>query len=329
MYPHVTICHVKNAHLKYNSFTEVLKKKYQTRIFKITLNAGLTCPNRDGKLSTRGCSYCNDDYLLAKSWHKQQPLIDQINYGRTYIQERHNAEKFFAYFQNGTNTYASVKTLRNIFYTVLKSPDIVGMIIGTRADCLPESVLDLLSEINSKTDLWIDLGMQSTQNKILEKTNRGHSIEDFSLAINNLAQRNIQTCGHVILGMPEESIEEALQGVNIINKLPLNGLKIHNMLVTKDTELATWFAQGKYKPLSLKDYVDLCVDYIERLRPDIIIHRLNAHAPARLTVAPSWSVNKLGTLNAIHKELVRRETWQGRWFDGSMDRGVDGSGSRR
>ncbi|MBU0506870.1 MAG: TIGR01212 family radical SAM protein [bacterium] len=303
---------MKNAHLKYNSFTEVLKKKYQTRIFKITLNAGLTCPNRDGKLSKRGCSYCNDDYLLAKSWHKQQPLMAQINYGRTYIQERHKAEKFFAYFQNGTNTYASIKILRKIFYTVLGSPDIVGMIIGTRADCLPENVLDLLSEINLKTDLWIDLGLQSTQNKILNKVNRGHSIDDFSVTVANLANRNIQTCAHIILGMPEETNQEALLGVNIINKLPIKGLKIHNMLVTKDTEMATWFEQGTYTPLSLEEYVTLCVDYLECLRPDIIIHRLNAHAPARLTVAPQWSINKLGTLNAIHKEIVRRGTWQGK-----------------
>ncbi len=306
---------MKNAHLKYNGFAEILKKKFGTKVYRVTLNAGLTCPNIDGTKGTGGCSYCNDDYLLAKSWHKQQPIPDQVTYGIQYIKERHGAKKFMAYFQNGTNTYANVSVLEKMFYKSIEHPDVLGLIIGTRADCLGKDVLDLLSELNKKTYLWIDLGLQSPCEETLKKTNRGHTVEEYSKAVKNLAERNILNCTHVILGMPDETPKQIIASVDFINNLPVDGIKIHNMLVTKHTELANWYEQGKYMPFSLEEYSTLCVDYLEHLRPDIIVHRLNAHAPARLTVAPEWSVNKLGTMNAIHKEIVKRDSWQGKKYE--------------
>lgn len=305
---------MKDIHLKYNSFNEVLKNKFGEKVYRITLNSGLSCPNIDGTRAKGGCYFCNDDYLLAKSWHKQQPIADQIEYGIQYIQERHGANKYLAYFQNGTNTHASVDFLRPLFMDVLKYKEISGILISTRPDCLGEDVLDLLSEINKKTYLWVELGLQSPQNHILEKINRAHTVEEFTEATLNLKKRNILNCAHIILGMPGETHEEMINGVDYINNLPIDGIKIHNMFVTKYTTVAKWYKENEYKPLELEEYTQLCVDYLERLRPDIIIHRLNAHAPARLTVAPDWSINKLGTLNAIHAEIKLRNTWQGKLY---------------
>lgn len=295
----------------YLSFNEVLKKKFGERVYRVTLNSGLSCPNIDGTKAKGGCYFCNDDYLLAKSWHKRQELQAQLDYGVQYIQDRHGANKYLAYFQNGTNTHASVPFLRPLFEEATRYPGVVGLAISTRPDSLPEDVLDLLSELNEKTYLWVELGLQSAQNHILEKINRAHTVEEFSIAAEKLAKRNILNCVHMILGMPGETEDEMLAGADFVNGLPVNGIKIHNMFVTKHTALEKWYKQGDYAPLTLDDYVRLCVDYLERLRPDIVIHRLNAHGPARLTVAPEWSINKLATVNAIHAEIARRGTRQG------------------
>lgn len=296
----------------YLSFNEVLKQKFGERVYRVTLNSGLSCPNIDGTKAKGGCYFCNDDYLLAKSWHKRQELQAQLDYGVQYIQERHGANKYLAYFQNGTNTHASVPFLRPLFEEAIRYTGVVGLAVSTRPDSLPEDVLDLLSELNEKTYLWVELGLQSAQNHILEKINRAHTIEEFSIAAEKLAKRNILNCVHMILGMPGETEDEMLAGADFVNGLPVNGIKIHNMFVTKHTALEKWYKQGDYTPLTLDDYVRLCVDYLERLRPDIVIHRLNAHGPARLTVAPEWSINKLATVNAIHAEITRRGTRQGR-----------------
>lgn len=296
----------------YLSFNEVLKQKFGERVYRVTLNSGLSCPNIDGTKAKGGCYFCNDDYLLAKSWHKRQELQSQLDYGVQYIQDRHGANKYLAYFQNGTNTHAAVPFLRPLFEEAIRYPGVVGLAISTRPDSLPEDVLDLLSELNEKTYLWVELGLQSAQNHILEKINRAHTVEEFSVAAEKLAKRNILNCVHMILGMPGETEDEMLAGADFINGLPVNGIKIHNMFVTKHTALEKWYKQGDYTPLTLDDYVRLCVDYLEHLRPDIVIHRLNAHGPARLTVAPEWSVNKLATVNAIHAEIARRGTRQGR-----------------
>lgn len=306
---------MKDAHLRYNSFNQMLKKKFGQKIFRVTLNSGLSCPNIDGTRAKGGCYFCNDDYLLAKSWHKQQPLNQQIEHGINYLKERHpNTTKFLAYFQNGTNTHADVKKLRPLFKTPLEYPDFVGMMISTRPDCLGPEVLDLLSEINEHTYLWVELGLQSHQDHILDRINRAHSVQEHVLATEELAKRNILNCTHMIVGMPGESKEEILEAPDFLNQLPIDGIKIHNMFVTEYTALAKWYRNGEYKPLELQEYAEICVDYLERLRPDIVIHRLNAHAPARLTVAPDWSINKLGTLNAIHAELEKRQTKQGAFY---------------
>lgn len=310
---------MSNAHLRYNSFNEHLKKKFGEKVFRVTLNAGMTCPNIDGTRAKGGCYFCNDDYLLAKSWHKQQPIPDQLDYGIDYIRERHGAKKLLAYFQNGTNTHAPAKILRELFFSVLERPEVVGLMISTRPDCLGNDVLDLLSELSEKTYLWIEMGLQSAQNHILKKINRAHTVEEFAVATHQLRERKILNCVHQIFGMPNETEEEMLSGIDFLNTLPIDGIKIHNLFVAKYTALAKWYHEGQYEPLTLENYVRLCVLSVARLRPDIIIHRLNAHGPARLTVAPEWSVNKLKTLTALHTEMERQNIYQGQAYQNQGD----------
>lgn len=299
-------------HHRYLNFNQVLKEKFGERVYRVTLNAGLTCPNIDGTRAKGGCTFCNDDYLLANSWHKKQNLDEQMRYGIDYIKHRHGAGKFLAYFQNGTNTHAPAADLKKIFEESLRHENVVGLAISTRPDCLGRDVLDVLSELGEKTYLWVELGLQSAQNHILEKINRAHSVEEFAEAVHKLNERKILTCAHMILGLPEETPEEMLAGADFLNALPVSGIKIHNLFVTEYTALAKQYREGNYTPLTLEEYVTLCVDYVERLRPDIIIHRLNAHGPERLTVAPDWSINKMATVNAIHNELEKRDAWQGK-----------------
>ncbi len=305
---------MQHPHQRYNSFNEQLKRQFGAKVYRVSLNLGLSCPNVDGTKAKGGCYFCNDDYLLAKSWHKRQDLPEQWHYGIHYMRERHGAQKFIAYFQNGTNTHAPVSFLRTAFLQTLDFEGVVGMAISTRPDCLGEDVLDLLQEINAKTHLWIELGLQSFSDAVLQKINRAHTVDEFARACENLHKRALRNCTHMIFGLPGDTPEQILADVKTFNALPIQGIKIHNLFVTEHTPLAKWYRDGQYQPWALADYTTLCVDYVERLRPDVVIHRLNAHGPERLTVAPDWAINKLGTVNAIHDELVKRDSWQGKFF---------------
>jgi radical SAM protein (TIGR01212 family) len=301
--------------IPYLSFNQVLREHFGGKVFRVTLNAGMSCPNVDGTRAKGGCTFCNDDYLLAKSFHKLMPIPEQLAHGIHYVKTRHpNTSHFLAYFQNGTNTHAPIERLREVFAQGLGQPEIVGIIISTRPDSLGEPVLDLLSELNEKTYLWVELGLQSAQDRILRTVNRAHTVEEFAIAAKKLGARSIRTCAHMIIGLPGETPEEILEGPNFLNQLPIAGIKIHNLFVTKHTALEKDYREGRYTPLTLDEYAGLCVDYLERLRPDMVIHRLNAHGPARLTAAPEWSINKLATLNAVHEEMARRQTWQGKLY---------------
>lgn len=305
---------MSDPHLRYKGFNEVLRERFGEKVYRVSLNTGFTCPNIDGTRAKGGCYFCNDDYLLANSFHKTQSLDEQWSHGVDYVKRRHKAAKFLAYFQNGTNTHAPVEVMRPLFEKALTKEGVVGVAISTRPDCLGDDVLDLLSELNEKAYLWIELGLQSAQDHVLDKINRAHSVEEFTQAVEKLNARGIQTCAHMILGLPDETDEQALAGADYLNDLPVQGLKIHNLFVTKYTVLAKWFKEGKYDPMSLEHYAKLCVDYLEKLNPEMVIHRLNAHGPRELTVAPDWAVNKLATMNAIHKELLERDTWQGKRY---------------
>lgn len=298
---------------RYRAFHTEMKKLFGSRIDRITINAGMTCPNIDGTKAKGGCTFCQDASFTGLTFYQNpKPLSEQIEEGKSYLQTRYPSKKFFAYFQNGTNTYAPVAHLRQVYEEALSFPEIVGLFISTRPDCFTKAHFDLLEELNQKTYLWVELGIPSHREEINRRLNRAHTLDDFEKSTTELARRGVRVCAHVMLGLPGESPDEMKEKADYFNRFPLSGIKIHNLVVFKDTVLEKQFLNGDYQPITLEDYVKRCVDFLECLNPELMVQRLNAHGPRRLTVAPDWSVNKLATLNAVHAELEGRDTWQGK-----------------
>lgn len=314
----------QNSHsqpLRYRAFHQAIKDHFGERVDRITVNAGMTCPNIDGSKARHGCTFCQDASYTGLSLHEQNqtPAIRaQVEQGMRYVQERYPSRKFFAYFQNGTNTYESVDRLRKFYEEALSFPEVVGLFLSTRPDCVGPEVLDLLEEINQKTYLWVELGMPSHKEEVNRRLNRAHTNEDYEQAVVNLDDRKIRVCAHTILGLPGETGEEMAQKARYYSQHPIQGIKIHNLVVFKDTALAQQYQADRFHPFSLEDYTSQCIDFLEHLRPDILIQRLNAHGPRRETVAPEWSINKWNAINAIHSELERRDTWQGKKYQETL-----------
>lgn len=297
---------------RYRPFHLEMKKIFGERIDRITLNAGLTCPNIDGTRAKGGCTFCQDASYLGKSFEEGTSLKEQLRHGIDYVKKRKPSARFFAYFQNGTNTYAPAAHLKMIYDEALSFPEIVGLILATRPDCLEGDILDLLAEMSRRTYLWVELGLQSHKNEVLRRINRGHTVEEFEEAVSQLHACQIQTCVHAILGLPGETTDDCIKKAHYLNRLPIGGVKIHNLVVFKDTVLERQYRAGLYSPMTLHEYAHCCVDFIENLRPNILVHRLNAHGPRSVTVAPEWSINKMATMNGIHDALEKRDTWQGK-----------------
>lgn len=290
---------------RYNSINAALKKKFGCKVFKVSLESGCGCPNRDGSISTAGCAFCNEKSYQTLT---QRPTLLE---GIEYVKKRHGAAKFISYFQSGTNTYGPVEKLKPIFEAAIDHPDVVGLAIGTRPDCIATEHADLLKELSYKTMLWVELGLQSANNETLKRINRGHTAEDFRDAIGMLKERGLSIVAHVILGLPGESTREMLETADFINKMGVEGVKIHNLHVLKGTQLEKLYNEGGIKLPDLETYAIWVADFLEHLKPSVLIHRVNGHAPRQLTVAPKWSINKLAIFNAVEKELERRDTYQG------------------
>ena len=298
---------------RYRAFHTEMKKLFGSRVDRITINAGMTCPNIDGSKAKGGCTFCQDASFTGLTFYQNpKPLKEQIEEGMAYLKTRYPSQKFFVYFQNGTNTYAPPSRLRQMYEEALSFPEIVGLFISTRPDCFTEAHFDLLEELNQKTYLWVELGIPSHREEINRRLNRAHTLEDFENSVGELTQRGIRVCAHVILGLPGESPDEMQEKAAYFNRFPLSGIKVHNLVVFKDTVLEKQFLAGAYEPITLEDYAARCVDFLEYLNPNLMVQRLNAHGPKRITVAPDWSVNKLATLNAVHAELEKRDAWQGK-----------------
>ncbi|MBI2093025.1 MAG: TIGR01212 family radical SAM protein [Deltaproteobacteria bacterium] len=298
---------------RYNSIGNYLKQKFGAKVFKVSLNGNFSCPNRDGIKGTGGCIYCNPE--------SNRPFISQGNTikeqlleGIEYAKKRHQAAKFISYFQHYSNTYADPKELKSLYNDAISDPDVAGLAISTRPDCLTADILDLLSEINQKTFLWLELGLQTANDATLRTLNRHHSVKDFENAAILAVKNGIKICAHIILGLPGETRSDLLNTIELLNNLKIWGVKIHNLHVLKETELAKMYARGEIRILELQEYASMVVDCLELLDPKILIHRFNSHSPKDLTIAPEWSVNKLAILNSVHNELLKRGTWQGRLF---------------
>ncbi len=302
--------------VRYNAINEVLKKRFGCKVFKVSLESGLSCPNRDGTVGRNGCAFCSEaSYLTAvdagKTVLPEKSIMEALAEGIEYVRRRHGAAKFISYFQSGTNTYGPAEKLRPIFEASIDHPDVVGLAIGTRPDCIAMEHANLLEELSKKTMLWVELGLQSAKNAILKLINRGHTVEDFSKAAGILRTKNISVVAHVILGLPGESLDDMLKTAEFLNNEGVDGVKIHNLHVLKGTKLEKLYNDGKVEVPDLETYAGWVASFLERLKPSIVVHRVNGHAPRNITVAPEWSVNKLAIFNAVERELDRRNSRQG------------------
>jgi uncharacterized protein len=298
----------------YNAFSDELKRVFGCRVHRISVDAGFTCPNRDGTVGNGGCIYCGGKGSGSFGISRGLSVAMQLEEGKEVMIRKYKAKKFIAYFQPFSNTYAPVEELRSLYDEALAVKDIVGLIVGTRPDCLPPVILDLLAEYSRKSWFWLELGLQSPHNKTLRAINRGHDFTAFVNAANACKERRIRICAHVILGLPGESPEDMLETAGIINELRVEGVKLHLMHVLSGTRLADMYGRGEIRVMTRDDYVGLVCDFLERLEPHISIQRLTGDG-GRDLVAPLWSLAKFEALNAIDLEFERRGTRQGSFLE--------------
>ena len=298
---------------RYRDLNTTLREHFGCRVQKISLDAGMTCPNRDGTLGDGGCIYCNVRGS-GTGLSRHYSITEQLERGKAKLTRRYKAKKFIAYFQSFSNTYASPQDLKDLYLEALAVEDVVGLAIGTRPDCVPDSVLDLLSELNQRTYLWIEYGLQSAHDRTLELINRGHHLDTFVDAVERSRQRKLNICVHVILGLPEEDKTDMLATARALGKLDIQAVKIHLLYVIENTALAELYLRGDYRCLSRKEYVDIVCDFLALLPPQLVIHRLTGDPHPGELLAPKWALDKQTNLQAIRETLRRRNLWQGKFF---------------
>lgn len=285
------------------TFGQYMLRRHGERVHKVAIDAGFTCPNRDGTKGTGGCTFCNNS-SFSPNGREQKPVSEQIAAGRRVIAKRTGARRYIAYFQAYTNTYADPAYLDRLYRAALVEPDVVGLSVGTRPDCVPDAVLDLLAGYQSEGfDVWLELGLQSSFDETLRKVNRGHDFAEYRRAVRAAHLRGLRVCTHLILGLPGETAWHNKVTLNRVLELGVEGLKLHPLHVVKGTRLANEWRRGEYQALPLPAYVHLAADLIECTPPEIVFHRLTGTAPANLLLAPDWCAHKWIVLNALAEEL--------------------------
>ena len=299
---------------RYYKFSQYLRKRFGCRVHKVSIDAGFSCPNKDGKLSKDGCIYCDNYAFSFNTRFPSRPIEIQIEEGINWGRRRYGAEKFIVYFQAFTNTYAPIDVLREKYNIVRKFKDIVGISIGTRPDCVNEEILDLIQSYSSDYEVWLEYGLQSIHPSTLEFINRGHLYGEFLGAVELSRVRNIKICAHIIIGLPGETKEDILATAKELGRLRLDGLKIHPLHIIKGTKLEELFRKGLYRPLELDEYVNLTAEFLEYLWPKTVIQRLSADCPQELLIAPLWIGEKNRALKKIEDTLLKENRFQGRLF---------------
>jgi uncharacterized protein len=300
--------------LPYNSFNQYLKKQFGQTVWRVTLEGGFDCPNRDGLRAYGGCAFCTADGSSSRAQSEEDPISVQLQTGIEKQRKRHKANKFIAYLQSFTNTYASVEKLKNIYDSAINHADVVMLSIGTRPDCLAEDVIDLIDSYTKKLEVWIDLGLQSVHDETLQKINRGHSVQEFYDAVYRLKERapKIKICGHMIAGLPGEDMQKGFQTGKALAGLPIDGIKIHNLCVLKGTKLAHDFEKKMFEAVELDEYIDLVIAILAILPPEITVHRLMGEAPSKdELIAPRWALNKDLFLSRLRERMKEQEIIQG------------------
>lgn len=288
----------------YNDFGTWIRKQFPYRVQKISVNAGFSCPNRDGRIGVGGCVYCDNRTFNPSYCAHHQSITEQLEEGKRFFARKYPEMKYLAYFQAYTNTYAPIGQLRTLYEEALQVEDVVGLVIATRPDCMSDELLDYLEELNKRTFLIVEYGIESANDETLLRINRGHSFECSRQAVIKTHERGILVGGHVILGLPGEDSQECLRQAPIISSLPLDILKIHQMQIIRDTPLAKEYAREPFHVFSVEEYVDLVVRYISLLRKDLVLERFVSQSPADLLIAPKWGLKNHEFTALVRKRLM-------------------------
>ena len=301
-----------NTNKRYHTLDYYYKQKFHSKVFKVSLNAGFTCPNIDGTVGYGGCIYCSKTGSGEFAGNKEESLKEQFNTVKKMMLKKWPNAKYIGYFQARTNTYVDIKTLKKLYETVLSFDNVIGLNIATRPDAISEECLDYLEELNTRTYLTIELGLQTTNEKTGKLINRCHTLECFENMVKKLRARNIDVVVHIINGLPFETKEDMLNTVKYLNNLDIQGIKIHMLSILKDTPLERLYQKEHFKVLNKEEYIDIVIDQLELLRPEIVIHRITGDPKLDDLVEPDWLIKKFCVLNDIDKEMVKRDSYQGK-----------------
>ena len=297
---------------RYHTLNYHYKEKYHCKVIKVSLNAGFTCPNIDGKVGYGGCIYCSKSGSGDFGGDISKSLSEQFDEIKDKLSKKWPRGKYIAYFQAHTNTYAPLSVLKEKYESVLKKDNVIGIAIATRPDAIEDEVLDYLEELNKNTDVTVELGLQTIHEDTAKLINRCHSLNQFEEMVKKLRKRNIEVVVHIINGLPYETKEMMVETVQYLNHLDINGIKIHMLNIVKDTPLATLYQEKKFKVLSKEEYIDIVISQLEYLRPEIVIHRITSDPDPKNLIEPTWLIKKFCVLNDIDKEMKKRDTYQGK-----------------
>lgn len=299
---------------RYNEFGTWLKNQLGFKVQKISINAGFTCPNRDGKVGVGGCTYCNNQTFNPDYCKTEKSVTQQLEEGKVFFKKKYPEMKYLAYFQAYTNTYGDIQHVISLYEEALAVEDVVGIVIGTRPDCMPDELLDYLQKLNKRAFLIVEYGIESTDDKVLRRINRGHDHQATVDAVRRTAERGIITGGHVILGLPGDSRESILHSADLLSELPLTTLKLHQLQLIKGTKMAEeYFANpADFHLYTADEYIDLVIDFVERLRPDIVLERFVSQSPSSLLAIPGWGLKNYEFVDKVRKRMNERDAKQGK-----------------
>ncbi|MBS9775700.1 MAG: TIGR01212 family radical SAM protein [Fusobacterium sp.] len=301
---------------RFYSLNDFFKEKFGEKIYKVSLDAGFTCPNRDGKISYGGCTFCSENGSGEFTGSKIKSITEQIDEQIEFLSKKFKGNKFIAYFQNFTNTYGDVEYLEKIYMEALNHKNIIGLAIATRPDCLDEKILNLLNKINKKTFLWLELGLQTLNDEVADYFNRGYKTEIYEEITKQLNILNIKFVTHIIIGLAKEKEKDFLETALLAVKNKTWGLKVHIMYVVKNTRIEKLYLSGMIKNISKDEYTDKVIEILENIPDNIVVHRLTGDGETETLISPLWTLKKIDVLNTIQKKLKARNTYQGKKFKG-------------
>jgi len=301
---------------RYLNYNKVLKTEFTERIQKISINAGFTCPNRDGSKGRGGCTYCNNQTFIPEYCKPVKSVSQHVEEGINFFKHKYENQFYLAYFQSYTNTYDSIDKLKTIYKEALSHPQIKGIVVGTRPDCVNDELLDYFAELSTKVYVMIEYGIESTDDETLKFINRGHDYACAENAIRETAKRGIKTGAHLILGLPNESRETILGHAARISELPLTAIKLHQLQLVRGTVMAKQFSKNPewFNLYTANEYIDLMIDFVERMNPNIAIERFISQSPPSLLIAPEWGLKNFEFAVKLEKRLVERDSWQGKLY---------------